>query len=336
MLFKADDKPHAFTMHTVWEGTQTKIYLNVKFGSQVHSIKFSLPDKEVKPVRTYNYARKRASNLSYLSNTINATRLFGQPAEVRSSSWLNLEGVDKKTKEVYVKTGSGTVNIGTQTDDFTELFFDSSKLSGRWILRKIPNVFEKSYMHGNNCYLFWKPPEQTPHAAQKSINTSCPCPMKTLKDKERPKNLTKMSAKFQGDITILDESTFEGIAAAEGTWVDLYGHKFIYTSEFMDTLFQRMQSHLSRGGSITVDKEHDEVDNGFIVDVAMVQDPIKHIVVKGSYNGTLDDVEGLSPELMIQSAWNDEFLGWVPFDATPERVSLVTNPACKICWIQEK
>ena len=41
------------------------------------------------------------------------------------------------------------------------------------------------------------------------------------------------------------------------------------------------------------------------------------------------------PELMIQSSWNDEFLGWVPFDATPERISLVTNPACKICWIQE-
>ena len=108
-------------------------------------------------------------------------------------------------------------------------------------------------MHGNSSYLFWKPPEQTPHAAQKTINTSCPCPKKRLEDKERPKNLTKMSAKFQSDISILDEHTFEGIAAAEGTWVDLYGHKFIYTSEFMDTLLQRMQSHLSRGGSITVD-----------------------------------------------------------------------------------
>ena len=91
MLFHNDDKPHAFTMHTVWEGTQTKIYLNIKFGSQIHSVKFSLPDKEVKPVRTYNYARKRASNLSYLSNTINATRLFRQTTEVRSNSWLNLE-----------------------------------------------------------------------------------------------------------------------------------------------------------------------------------------------------------------------------------------------------
>ena len=27
--------------------------------------------------------------------------MFGQPAETRTTSWLNLEGVDKKTKEVY-------------------------------------------------------------------------------------------------------------------------------------------------------------------------------------------------------------------------------------------
>jgi hypothetical protein len=47
------------------------------------------------------------------------------------------------------------------------------------------------------------------------------------------------------------------------------------------------------------------------------------------------DVRGLSPELTLRSAWNEEFAGWVPIDVTPDRVSLVTNPACKICWIQE-
>ena len=335
MLYPVDDKDHPFTMHTVWSGQKIKIFLNVKFSSVVHTLKFILPDRETKPVRTYNYARKRASNLSYLSDTINATRLFGQLSDTRSASWLNLEGVDDKTKEVYVKTHTGSVKLGSQTDDFTELFFTSSKLSGRWIIRKIPNVFNKEFLHGNSVYLLWKPPEQTPHAEQKSINTSCPCPMKVLKDKEPPKKLTKMSSIFQADIDIIDEHTFEGIAAAEGTWVDLFGHKFIYTSEFMDTLYNKIQSQLRSGGEITVDKEHDEEDNGHIVSASMVQTPIKHIIVKGTYNGTLDDVEGLSPELMIQSSWNDEFLGWVPFDATPERISLVTNPACKICWIQE-
>lgn len=102
----------------------------------------------------------------------------------------------------------------------------------------------------------------------------------------------------------------------------------------MDVLFEKIQSQLT-SGKITVDKEHDSDDNGLITSASMVQTPIKHILVNGTYNGTLDDVEGLSPELMIQSSWNDEFLGWVPFDATPERISLVTNPACKICWIQE-
>ena len=335
-LLPEDNSSHSYSIHTVWRGRTPKLFLNLKFGSNVHTFKFSLPHEEERSIRTYKFAQRKTDELSYLSDNVNVSRLFGQFSEIRAPSWLNLEGVDNKTKEVYVKNTMGEFTIGTQTDDFTELFFHKGKLSGRWVLRNIPNVFAKEFLNKKkDVYLLWKPTEQTPHAEQKSINCGI-CPTKSLQSQPMKKGkLIPKKAKFQMQINVDEENhTFEGIASAEGTWVDMFGNKFIYTADFVKTLYNRM-TQTTLKGKLTVDKEHDEEDSGLITSVQLVQDPINHIIVKGTYSGTLDDVRGLSPELTLRSAWNEEFAGWVPVDVTPDRVSLVTNPACKICWIQE-
>lgn len=336
-LVPQDTAEHSYSIQTVWKHRWPKLLLNLKFGSNVYTFKFSLPHEEENSIRTFKFAQKKTESLSYLNDEPNISRLFGQFSDIRSASWLNTEGVDPKTKEVYVRSAHGTFTVGTQNDKFTELFFHKGKLSGRWILRNIPNVFAKEFLDKKKeVYLFWKPVQQVAHKDQTGPCPTGKCPLKTLQSNPMKKGkLTTKKCKFQMQINVDEEKhTFEGIASAEGTWVDLYGNKFIYTADFVKTLYNRMSSAVL-SGKVTVDKEHNEEDKGLVTNVQLVQEPINHIIVKGTYSGTLDDVRGLSPELTLRSAWNEEFAGWVPVDVTPDRVSLVTNPACKICWIQE-
>ena len=100
----------------------------------------------------------------------------------------------------------------------------------------------------------------------------------------------------------------------------------------MDQLHSRLKEKLP---FLTMDKDHNSEDRGLVDTVNMVQKPIKHITAKGKYNGSIDDVRGFSLEMTLKSVWSDSFQSWIPFDANPERLSLVGSPACKICWINQ-
>ena len=131
------------------------------------------------------------------------------------------------------------------------------------MLRNIPNVFAKEVLNKKkDVYLLWKPTEQTPHAEQKSINCGI-CPTKSLQSQPMKKGkLIPKKAKFQMQINVDEENhTFEGIASAEGTWVDMFGNKFIYTADFVKTLYNRM-TQTTLNGKLTVDKEHYEEHSG--------------------------------------------------------------------------
>ncbi len=273
-----------------------------------------------------------------LVNDPNITRLFSDTHDDRSVNYDEGVEVFYTTKNglihpyevTYTKFTSGELEYGQVTDKYKEIFLTSPSLSGRWILRKLPNIFHDSLFTSKEITLLWKPTLQGNSPSDKLEEVICPCPMKDAKSLNSSQTLINVPAQFAIQQVDIDNNTITGIAAAEGTWIDFFGRKFTYTSDFMDVLFARMKSTF-----MTVDKEHDGEDRGIVTDVQLVQEPIKHIVTKGTYNGSIEDVDGLSLEMTLNSAWSNQFQSWIPFDANPERVSLVGSPACKICWISE-
>jgi hypothetical protein len=266
---------------------------------------------------------KRTGLMATLSNNPNTTRLFGTKSEdTRSEAWMNFEGDTKDG--IFEIVDSGKVDV-VKEDNHYKLSFNGQNITGDWILRRIPNVFDKA-LFGENTFgwVLWKPGENPSEPAKFSDNDD-------LKDTQ---------GRFNLDISLnQEEQTFEGIAAAEGTWVDMFGVPYMYTSEFIEKIAQEQQSKLAAGERIPLNTEHpnDELAlDGDVTEVQLVREPINHIRVKGKYRGdtSLSKGEvGLSYEFRFRSVWNEEFQAWMPFDNITDKLSVVKRPACKICWI---
>lgn len=295
----------------------------------------------------------RTGNMATISDEPNITRLFGTESEdTRSEEWLTFEGKthDHESDDlpgVYEIFDRGVVKIGEQTEKHSEVFFNGKQLSDRWIIRKIPNVFDKALFSEESVLLFWKPPKQQDYDnyESKSYNSiECDCPVKDasanfseLIKEEGEEMISKMST----DVNF-DSNTFEGIGAAEGTWIDMFGEKYTYTPEFITHTFNQQREALKRGEKIFVGTNHSLDEqlsfNGEITEVQLFQEPIYHIGVKGIYNGPADiesDQFGLSYEYHFKSAWDEKFQSWVPFESKTERIDVIKRPACKICWINK-
>lgn len=306
--------------------------------------------------------------MATLRDTPKLTRLFGkQSDDTRSVGWLNFEGITKSSESItdvvegttiedkaeYKIVDKGVLKVGIQTSKFSELFFNGKVLSDRWILRRIPNIFDTAkFGDAKECLLLWKPAEQKKYenSSDKLIpyqTITCDCPVKDASAKfhEYAKEEgTELNAKFTTAISLnSDSQTFEGVSVAEGTWIDLYGNAYIYTPEFITHLYNKQRDRLKEGDPILISTGHDyygitENIGGSVNKVQLVQEPIKHIVVNGNYTGSLPLTEGdygLSYEYKLKSTWNPTFQAWVPFDATIYRLSVVRLPACKICWINK-
>jgi len=303
------------------------------------------------------------AKMAAISNEPNITRLFGRESEdTRSHAWLTFEGktllaegieeVDGKPIHipgVYEIFDSGKAIIGEQTENYTEIFLNGSKLSDRWILRKIPNIFTKVFNGEEPIFLLWKPPVQKSfnQALDNSVpykEIKCPCDVKSSSAKFH--ELTKeegvsMQSEMITDVMFNPEThTFTGIAAAEGTWVDMFGNKYTYTPEFITHNFNEQLSRLTAGETIPLNTSH-ELEHQFegqLTSVKLKTDPITYIEVSGTYTGPaeIEDKQfGLSYEYMLKSVWNEEFQSWVPFSARTDKLSVVERPACKICWINK-
>jgi len=306
----------------------------------------------------------RTGKMEAISNEPNITRLFGSESEdTRTSAWLDYSGKTVDTEALMESNGeikafpgvyeiedSGVLRIGEQTDKYIELFLKGSKLSDRWILRRVPNVFENpSLSKKDDIYLFWKPPKQKTFENAYEESTSfysdhrCACAVKDCSTKFH--ELTReegeeREAKFQFNITIDPKTkTFEGVSMAEGTWIDMYLNKYVYTPEFITHVYNKHRDQIKTPEGIPLNTLHDafgETIDGKITEVLLVQEPIKHEIVKGIYNGPLTLSEsnmGLSYEFKLRSVWNEDFQSWVPFDAITDKLSVTPRPACKICWI---
>jgi len=82
--------------------------------------------------------------------------------------WLNVEGVVEKGEVgatryeygVFSIVDRPTVYFGAQKPYFKEFFVDGRLISGRWVVRYLPNPWEKRPAF---VFLMWKPADQTPY-----------------------------------------------------------------------------------------------------------------------------------------------------------------------------
>ncbi len=296
----------------------------------------------------------KQDKIQTINNNPNIGRYFGiQSEDTRTLDWLEFEGITKN-EESYNIIDQGNLRVGQQKDHFSELFFDGKLLSDRWVLRKIPNVFDKSVLGDTDeGVLLWKPPRQKPYnqAFSKNAyyeNVKCACAIADASAKFHDfaaQEGSEQISKMQGEFIFNNETqTFEGIAAAEGTWTDMFGVQYTYTPEFILHMFNKEKEQVSKNKGTFVSSHHDFTEaatvdiSGQVTGVRLGQDPIKHISVNGVYDGPTDlemGKLGLSYEFKLRSSWNEDFQSWVPFDATILRLSVVRHPACKICWINK-
>ena len=298
----------------------------------------------------------RTGNMATLSDQPNVTRLFGTLSDnTRTEAWLTFKGQTTEPESgnqpgVYDIMERGVLKIGQQTAKFSEVFLNSQNLSDRWILHKIPNIFDEIvFPDSKEVILLWKPPRQKQYQDAFSKNVEyndiqCPCPVRDSSAKfhelvreEGEELMTKMTSDIMFD---RESQTFEGVESAEGTWIDLYGEKYTYTPEFIIHHFNEQKQRLAKGGVIKMGTLHGDITDfqGSIDSVELYREPIYHIRVKGVYKGPIDLDEGnygLSHEARLKSVWNHKFQSWVPYASTTERVDVVKRPACKICWINK-
>ena len=341
MYFPSEEGKHPYTLYIHWQDKTPQLKAAIGFSNGVKIINFQLPNTSAPTtVKDFKYASKMSAEIKGISNKETISRLFGVPtANTYDKRWLNVEGVTVDGKEVFIQYDKGTLEIGKQTENYSELFLSGSRLSGRWLLRKIPNIFDKAFIdreRESEIAVLWKPSLQSSSPKGEYTQVTCDCPLKVLSKSSTPKNTPtyKTSSRLQAGITFNSLGEFEGTACAEGTWIDMFGVKYVYTADFVKKLASQM-SQSANQGKLIVDKDHSNDDNGSIYAVSLFQDPINYVKVKGRYNGDLSSAMGLSLELRLRSVWNEEFQAWVPFEAITDRVSLVGDPACKICWINQ-
>lgn len=344
LLFNTIETEFVLHKHTV--GSKIDYQLSVKDGDELRFLSFN-----------------RTGEMATISDVPNVTKLCGTLSEdTRSLPWLDYEGqtkmsegeedVDGKTIEhpgIYEIIDSGKATIGKQTEDYSEIYLSGSLMSDRWIIRKLPNLFPLVFEDQESIHLLWKPPLQKSFNSALDISVPynevvCPCPIKDSSAKFA--ELVKLEGVSMNSSMVTDISfdkknhTFVGIGGAEGTWVDMFNNKYTYTPEFLTHHYNEQKAQLAEGKTIPVNTNHalEHEFEGEITNVTLVREPIYHIKVEGTYNGSadLDDEQfGLSYEYKLRSSWNEEFQSWVPFSAITEKISVVKRPACKICWIKK-
>jgi len=351
---------------------------NSLFADSINELPFIVHKHSVGDKVDYQLSIKTGNELQYLVfpsqaretlvNAPNITRLFGRESEdTRTDAWLTFSGTTKNSEGevevdgqmkpipgIYEIFDQGVLKIGLQDDHYSELYFKGNVLTDRWILRRIPNIFDTAkFGESEELLLLWKPPMQKSYnqAFDLSVSPSevkCLCPVDILSAKfaevTGKEEGIELTSKFSTNIDMYNPETqqFEGTAASVGTVVDFFGNKYTYTPEFLTHLYNEQKSKLQSGEITPIIEEHsldgDEVSKGSVTDCQLVHEPLLHIRVNGNYNGPLTLSEGdagLSYELRLKSTWSDEFQSWVPFSAKIDKLSVVRHPACKICWVNK-
>lgn len=321
-----------FSMLGHWMGDKFQYELQIQNGEKLDTYIFKAL-KPVEKITTLQEAQMAKCKCTEMGDIPGISRLFGEfsePSE-RELAFLDFEGVTKD-KQVYMPMVKGEVDV-IKTENGTQMNFKSDKINGRWLLRELPNIFENGFIEGDKMQLFWKPDNKETMMSDK-LQMARQIPLANLKGPQE-----KVLSELQSDISISSNSReFETVVAAEGTWIDKFGQKFTYTKEFINTLFSNMNMQLLEGTiPIGVDKEHNKMDNGKMTKLELLDQPIAHIKGRGFFNGNIGDVKGASIDAELDAVFLPEFQSWFPVNGVTKRVSLVANPACKVChFIPEK
>ncbi len=321
------DGQHAFSILSHWNQNKLSYELQILTSDKIVSLPFKSPNapQPTQPIRTLSSSKEISCKcMGGVGDTSGVSRLFGEDIEGidRDPDWFNFEGVTKN-KEVYIPLVKGKVEV-KNTELSTEFNFESDKLTGRWLLRTLPNIFDNGFIKGERMNLFWKPGNIT---KIQSLNSE------ELK-METTKITTTINSMLQGVTIDSRAKRFEVIVAAEGTWVDKFGVKFTYTPDFVKTLFNSMNRQMLEGTiPLGVDKEHSQIDEGKMDELELLDEPITHIRGRGFFNGEIGDVNGASIDAELDAVFSPTFQSWFPVNGVTKRVSLVASPACKVCLL---
>lgn len=298
-----------------WTGDEFKYELQIEEEDKVTMFPFKSPRKPQK-VTTLAEAQTIECPCKQMGNIDGVSRLFGEFSEPveRVKEFMNFEGVTK-TGEVYKILEKGKVDI-IKTEMGATFNFDSDLINGRWLLRTLPNIFNKEFIEGPNMQLFWKP-------GPDSIKTEA---------SEQISPLIKVESQMTSQLLQIDEtkSTFNTVVAAEGRWTDKFGNTFIYTKDFLQTLFTNMQESLKLG-KLGVDMNHNKKDNGKMTELQLLDEPYAHIIGRGFYDGSISNSNGVSIDAEFEVFFDPKANAYIPVNGVTKRVSLVASPACKVC-----
>jgi hypothetical protein len=315
-----------------WNNDKFVYELQVHMSDRIKMLPFKHPLFKYEKINSIQSANEASCPCEIVGDREGVSRIFGSFSEAtdRVHDFKSFSGVTKE-KEVYLPVDKGTVRI-FNTENSGEYWFKGDKMNGRWLLRDLPNIFDNEFIEGERMKLFWKPETRETNMHNKLEN------LKTMQSAQLQGEKVKLNSQFTSGISIASNSKdFEVTVAAEGTWVDKFGQKFTYTKDFIKSLFTSMNMQLMDGAiPIGVDKEHDKMDNGRMTELQLLDEPIAHIKGRGFFNGPIEDVNGASIDAELDAIFVDQFQSWFPVNGITKRVSLVANPACKVCFFTPK
>ena len=319
------DGKHKFSVLAHWKDKSLTYEFQFLENDRIIAFPFISPTapQPSEPIQTLMAAKSFPCKCA-IGDQAGATRLYGQFSTIRDKTWFELEGVTKQTKEVYMPLLKGEVEIKNETKQ-TELLFNSPGMTGRWLMRELPNMI--SQIPGDKMNLLWKPDNKESQIENK-LSIMQTMPISSIKGD--PSHLT---SQMSTQILVTSPKEFDVVVAAEGTWVDGHGRKFTYTKEFINTLYTNMNMQLLEGKiPIGVDKEHNFKDNGQMTSLQLLDKPIAHIKGRGFFNEDIGDAKGASIEADLDVVYSKQFQSFFPVNGITKRVSLVKNPACTVCY----
>jgi len=151
------DGIHPFTMLGHWKEEDFTYELQIELDTKLLAYPFKNPLLHTEMTQTLEDLEGKECPCDVLGDEAGISRLFGEFSEPieREKDFATLEGVTED-KDVYRPIFDGEVRV-LNTENSTEFFFNSDKLTGRWLLRSLPNIFSQTFLEGEKMQLFWKP-----------------------------------------------------------------------------------------------------------------------------------------------------------------------------------
>ena len=299
-----------------WFKDEFRYELQIEENDKVIMYPFKSPNITTHKVHTLQDANAVECPCKEMGDIEGVSRLYGEFSEPieREKAFLNFEGVTKDN-QVYKILEKGKVSI-IKTEMGSTLDFDSELINGRWLLRKLPNIFNTEFISGENMQLFWKPGDIIHTEASEQIGKPI-----------------KIHTEMTSIITEMEGNHFNTVVAATGRFVDRFGNPFIYTKEFLKTLYTNMKRQLDEGITpIGVDKQHSKIDNGRMTELHLLEEGQQsRIVGRGIYEGDMTGTTGASIDAEFDVFWDKKSKAYIPVNGVTKRVSLVASPSCKVC-----